>query len=300
MQLWTGRREKRTAKVVRVTGHWSHGPSLPEGTHTENVSQGGARIVTPGELRLGGTVEIRSTDGEIHLRGRVVYCQMLLDGKFAAGLEKRAEDFKGTETERPSKSASRRGNDRSVLGGSGKKARWLLRVSVRFLKRLCRADIATGESSSPAGEPPRGTSAPYRAGIGRAGGFRFRRALPGEAQESILRRWYSGLSNLIPGRRSAVLDRSWLRSPGLRDRASFPCDVRNKAAGDYLLADSKAYNLPLKHPQRASSESVHTPNLADGKLRNAPLRNFISSRGASCQRFRALVGQVGRPVRDGR
>lgn len=111
MQVWTGRREKRTAKVVRVTGHWSQGPSLPEGTHTENVSRGGARIVTPGELRLGGTVEIRSMDGEIQLHGRVVYCQMLLDGKFAAGLEKRAEDFKETETGRASKWPSkRRGN----------------------------------------------------------------------------------------------------------------------------------------------------------------------------------------------
>lgn len=216
MQVWTGRREKRTAKVVRVTGHWSQGPSLPEGTHTENVSQGGARIVTPGELRLGGMVEIRSTDGEIQLRGRVVYCQMLLDGNFAAGLEKRAEDFKETETGRASKSPSkRRGNYRSVLGGSGRKARLMLRASLRFLRRLCRAGIATGESSSPAGEPPRGTWAPYRAGIGRGGVFRFRRAPLHEARESSLRRWYSGLSNLITGRRGTILERAWFRSPSL-------------------------------------------------------------------------------------
>lgn len=88
------------------------------------------------------------------MRGRVIYCQMLLDGKFAAGLEKRAEDFKETETGRASKSPSkRRRKYRSVLGRSGKKARLTLRASFRCLRRLCRAGIATGESSSPAGKP---------------------------------------------------------------------------------------------------------------------------------------------------
>ena len=104
MQVWTGRREKRVAKTVTVTGHWSKGPSLPDGTLTENVSGGGVRIVTKAELRLGGTVEIHSADGEIQLAGRVVYCQALLDGRFAAGVESQTEDSGETAKTGASKS----------------------------------------------------------------------------------------------------------------------------------------------------------------------------------------------------
>ena len=126
MQVWTGRKERRVAKVVRVKGQWSKGASLPEGTHTENVSRGGARIVSKAELRLGGTIEIRSTDGEIQLRGRVVYCQTLLDGRFAAGLEKQAEESKEIEIGGASKSELRRRNASPVLPRDRKGARSLL------------------------------------------------------------------------------------------------------------------------------------------------------------------------------
>ena len=86
MQVSSGRSEKRIAKAVEVTGYGSDGSSLPTGTFTENVSTRGARIVTMSKLELGGTIEIHSPYG-FRLHGRVVYCQPLFGGKFAAGLE---------------------------------------------------------------------------------------------------------------------------------------------------------------------------------------------------------------------
>jgi len=86
MQVSSGRSEKRIAKAVEVTGYRSDGSSLPEGTFTENVSAHGARIVTMSKLEQGGTIEIQSPYG-FRVHSRVVYCQPLFGGKFAAGLE---------------------------------------------------------------------------------------------------------------------------------------------------------------------------------------------------------------------
>jgi hypothetical protein len=86
MQVSSGRTEKRIAKAVEVTGHSSDGSSLPKGTFAENVSTRGARIVTRSMLELGATIEIHSPYKGFRLRGRVVYCQPLFGGKFAAGL----------------------------------------------------------------------------------------------------------------------------------------------------------------------------------------------------------------------
>jgi len=86
MQVSSGRSEKRIAKAVEVTGYRSDGSSLPEGTFTENVSTHGARIVTVAKLEPGGTIEIQSPYG-FRVQSRVVYCQPLFGGKFAAGLE---------------------------------------------------------------------------------------------------------------------------------------------------------------------------------------------------------------------
>ena len=87
MQVSSGRSEKRIAKAVEVTGYWSDGSSLSEGTVTENVSTRGTRIVTNSKLQPGGTIEIHSRYGGFWLHGRVVYCQPLFGGKFAAGVE---------------------------------------------------------------------------------------------------------------------------------------------------------------------------------------------------------------------
>ena len=86
MRVPRGRSEKRVPKAVGVTACLSDGSSLPEGTFTENVSMRGARILTEAKLQPGGMLEIR-VPSEIQFHGRVVYCQQLPDGKFAAGLE---------------------------------------------------------------------------------------------------------------------------------------------------------------------------------------------------------------------
>jgi PilZ domain len=86
MQVPSGRTEKRIAKTLEVTGYKSDGSSLPEGTFTENVSTRGARIVTKSKLEPGGTIEIHFPYAGFRLHGRVVYCEPLFDGKFAAGL----------------------------------------------------------------------------------------------------------------------------------------------------------------------------------------------------------------------
>jgi PilZ domain len=86
MQVSSGRTEKRIAKAVEVTGYRSDGLSLPKGTLTENVSTRGARIVTTSKLEPGGTIDIHFPYAGFRLHGRVVYCQQLFGGKFAAGL----------------------------------------------------------------------------------------------------------------------------------------------------------------------------------------------------------------------
>lgn len=86
MQVPTGRSERRKPKAVGVTARLSGGPSLPEGTVTENVSVRGARIVTRAKLQPGGIIEIRFPT-EVQFHGRVVYCHHLPDGTFAVGLE---------------------------------------------------------------------------------------------------------------------------------------------------------------------------------------------------------------------
>jgi len=86
MQVSYGRTEKRVPKALEVTVYRSDGSSLPKGTFTENVSTRGARIVTRSKLEPGGTIEILFPSYGFRMLGRVVYCQPLFGGKFAAGL----------------------------------------------------------------------------------------------------------------------------------------------------------------------------------------------------------------------
>lgn len=97
MQISSGRSKKRFAKAIEVKGHRSDGTSLPEGTFTDNVSKRGVRLVIEARLEPGETIEIRSPEeGGFELRGRVVYCERLLDGKFAVGIEVQTEESSET------------------------------------------------------------------------------------------------------------------------------------------------------------------------------------------------------------
>lgn len=81
---------------MEITGYGSDGSSLADGTFTENVSTRGARIVTKSKLQPGGTIEIHSRYGGFWLQGRVVYCQPLFGGNFAAGVETQQQNFPET------------------------------------------------------------------------------------------------------------------------------------------------------------------------------------------------------------
>lgn len=92
MQVSYGRRERRVAKAIEVTGYQSDGTTLSEGTFTETVSSRGARLVTKSKLEPGGTIEIHSHYDGFRLHGRVVYCHPLFGGKFAAGVEMQTQN----------------------------------------------------------------------------------------------------------------------------------------------------------------------------------------------------------------
>lgn len=54
---------------------------------TENVSAHGARVVVSQELPRDLRLNVRSMLGSLKSRARVVYCERLVNGSFAVGLE---------------------------------------------------------------------------------------------------------------------------------------------------------------------------------------------------------------------
>jgi hypothetical protein len=54
---------------------------------TENVSERGARVVTNKPWQPNERLNVRSLQGSLRARARVVYCQILAGGSFALGLE---------------------------------------------------------------------------------------------------------------------------------------------------------------------------------------------------------------------
>lgn len=102
MRIASGRSEKRFAKAIEVKGHRSDGTSLPEGVLTDNVSTRGLRLVVEAQLEPGKAIEIRSPEDGFEWRGRVVYCEPLVGGKFAVGIEMQIPD--SPETARKEKS----------------------------------------------------------------------------------------------------------------------------------------------------------------------------------------------------
>jgi hypothetical protein len=70
---------------VRISGD----PGLPgvETTFTENVSSGGARVVTMRRWRPNEIIWISSLPGNFRSRARVAYCQPLQGEGYAIGLE---------------------------------------------------------------------------------------------------------------------------------------------------------------------------------------------------------------------
>jgi hypothetical protein len=83
----TGRREKRTARVVPVELSRLDQSLLKERAFTENLSPHGARVITEREWHAGTIVLIVSAKGALNSRAHIVYCQPLGNNRFAVGLE---------------------------------------------------------------------------------------------------------------------------------------------------------------------------------------------------------------------
>jgi PilZ domain len=87
MRVPTGRFEQRIAKTELVELlHLDGSPTAKVEAFTENVSPRGARVITDSVCAPGKLVRLDAPKEQVNLRGRVVYCQPLGEGKFAVGL----------------------------------------------------------------------------------------------------------------------------------------------------------------------------------------------------------------------
>jgi hypothetical protein len=62
-------------------------PSTGERSTTENICSLGLRVLVRRARDPNERILIKSADGELETDARVVYCERLLDGRFALGLE---------------------------------------------------------------------------------------------------------------------------------------------------------------------------------------------------------------------
>ncbi len=79
--------ESRTATTVAVMLSIPDDPPTVEIASTENISPHGARVVTKRRWQPNDRVIVKSLQGDLGSRGRVVYCEPLEKKAFAIGLE---------------------------------------------------------------------------------------------------------------------------------------------------------------------------------------------------------------------
>jgi hypothetical protein len=87
MPMRSGRLEKRTRLAIPVKISSLKEPSAGERSTTENICSLGLRVLVRHARRLNERLLIKSADGELETDARVVYCERLVDGRFALGLE---------------------------------------------------------------------------------------------------------------------------------------------------------------------------------------------------------------------
>ena len=87
MPMRTGRIEKRTPLAIPVRISSLQEPSAAERSTTENICSLGIRVLVRQARKLNERLLIKSADGKLQTDARVVYCERLLDGRFALGLE---------------------------------------------------------------------------------------------------------------------------------------------------------------------------------------------------------------------
>jgi len=74
------------AMVVQLAQAQDQPISGPEMTYTDNVSVNGARVVSSRAWQTGEMVKLTSLKDETTIRGKVVYCQKLVDNRYCIGL----------------------------------------------------------------------------------------------------------------------------------------------------------------------------------------------------------------------
>jgi len=87
MPMRSGRLEKRTRLAIPVRISSLKEPSAGERSTTENICSLGLRVLVRRARELNERILIKSANGELETYARVVYCERLLDGRFALGLE---------------------------------------------------------------------------------------------------------------------------------------------------------------------------------------------------------------------
>jgi hypothetical protein len=87
MPMRSGRHERRTPLAIPVRIASLKEPLAGERSTTENICSLGIRVLVRHARKLNERLLIKSTDGELEADARVVYCERLLDGRFALGLE---------------------------------------------------------------------------------------------------------------------------------------------------------------------------------------------------------------------
>ena len=87
MPMRSGRLEKRTRLAIPVRISTVTEPSTGERSTTENICSLGLRVLVRRARDPNERILIKSADGELETDARVVYCERLLDGRFALGLE---------------------------------------------------------------------------------------------------------------------------------------------------------------------------------------------------------------------
>ncbi len=86
--ILNGRMDKRLpiAMVVHLAQAQAQPVNGSEVTYTDNISVNGARIVTSRPWQAGEIVQVTPLREETTIRGKVVYCQKLVDDRYCIGL----------------------------------------------------------------------------------------------------------------------------------------------------------------------------------------------------------------------